>query len=102
MRKTRYLLYFSGILLAVSLLLGMGSCGTTRAHIGIDHDIAYNWDQGRYDSAPRHGHHKPPKPPKPPKHKKAKKPKPPKHDKHKHDKHKHHKHKHDKHDRHHR
>ncbi len=84
MKKAKYLLHFTGLLLALTLIFGLGGCGTTRAHFGIDHDVAYNWDAGRPVNGPHHKYKKP-KPPKkkkpaPPKHKHKK----PKHDKHHH------------------
>lgn len=75
MKKTRSIFHLSGLLIACILLCGLGSCGTTRAHIGIDHDVAYNWDGGYFENGgPEHHHpkHKKPKPPKPKKHKKSK------------------------------
>lgn len=79
MKKTRYILHLTWLLLAITLLLGLGSCGTTRAHFGIDHDVAYNWNGGYFEDGGGHGnHHKKPKPPKQ-KHHKPKKHKPGKH-----------------------
>ncbi len=78
MRRARFMLHLTAALIALSLLFGMGSCGTTRAHFGVDHDVAYNWNGGYYEDGGHH-HHKPPKPPKkkkpkkPKKHKKSKK-----------------------------
>lgn len=57
------------ILLATIFAVGMCSCGTTRAHVGIDHDFGYDWGAGQYFDNSHH--HKPPKH----KHKKHKKPK---------------------------
>lgn len=80
MKKRRFLLHIAGLLLALILLPGMNSCGTTRAHFDLDHDVAYNWNEGRFeDGAPHHKHHH--KKNKPPKHKKQA---PPKHKKHHH------------------
>lgn len=45
------------IVLAFTMLLGLGSCGTTRAHFGVDHDVAYNWNGGYYEDGPHHHHH---------------------------------------------
>lgn len=44
------------ISLTIVMFSFMSGCGTTHAHIGIDHDIAYNWDGGYYRQ-----YHKPPK-----------------------------------------
>lgn len=40
MRHTRHLMHITGLLVALGLFLAMGSCGTTRAHIGLDHDLS--------------------------------------------------------------
>lgn len=74
MRHTRHLMHITGLLVALGLFLAMGSCGTTRAHIGLDHDVAYHWNGGYYDDAPpRHHKHKKPQKPKKKHHKKSKK-----------------------------
>ncbi|MDE6805915.1 MAG: hypothetical protein K2J05_03825 [Muribaculaceae bacterium] len=72
MKKTRPILHLSAILLACMMLCGLGSCGTTRAHFGLDHDVAYNWNGGYFEDG-GHSHKHKHKQPKPPKHKKHKK-----------------------------
>ena len=77
---------------ALILMALIGACGTTRAHMGIHHDVAYNWGGATYldvrDYPPPHHKHykskkyKKGKHRKPPKHKKGK---PARHNRHGHD-----------------
>lgn len=48
----------AAFLLAAVLLLGLGGCGTTSAHFGLDHDVAYNWGGGYFEDSGHHHHHK--------------------------------------------
>lgn len=80
MRNAKLTHRLPAMLLCFVMMIGLGSCGTTSAHFGLDHDVAYNWNGGYYENG--HHHHKPPKPPKKKKHKKPKPPKKKKNKKH--------------------